>query len=194
MRRLIQICTALTPVPRTSKVRTFAAQSRRVPLPHTWGEVALIQARIVAGDWLPKERLWVKIVCGKELLGQAILEPDYYRGEDKSDLPQTLKRPSIWESKHCCEEAERIQGELPADYVPQVYEIAELPQAVDNDPVTVEHLRLLSASRAFDLEQARLNEESNRDRAIDGDKTRRLIEILNRRIESKFLEASQLTD
>jgi len=194
MRRLIQICATLTPVPRTSKVRTFATPSCRVPRPHTWGEVALVQARIVAGVWFPKERLWIKIVCEKELLGQAILEPDYYRGEDKSDVPQIRKRPSIWESKHWCEEAETIRGELPADYVPQVYEIAELPQADSDDPVTVEHLRLLSASRAFDLEQACRNADFDRQHAIDHDKDRRLVKLLNSRIEARFLEASQLTD
>ncbi|HWB11546.1 MAG TPA: hypothetical protein VG826_20110 [Pirellulales bacterium] len=101
MTAVVELCRSLTiPKKRTkSKVHTFAAPSRKIPRPITWGEVALIQGRTVAGCWFPNPKVWVKIVFDKELLGQAILDPLMYRGEDKSDLPQTRRRPSVWDNK-----------------------------------------------------------------------------------------------
>lgn len=99
MRDIVGICGLLEPArtKHSTSVRRFEAASREAPNPHTWGEVALVQGRILAGTWFPSERVWVKIVHGKTLLGQAFLEEWGFRGEDKSDLPQVAhERPSYW--------------------------------------------------------------------------------------------------
>lgn len=108
--RLLKLCRDLQSAKkrRPSSVVTFLAPNRRIPRPDTWGEVALVKAREVAGCWYPTTRFWLKVANHKELLGQAILESNYYRGEDKSDLPQASKRPSIDERKSWWREYEKI--------------------------------------------------------------------------------------
>ena len=88
---LIKIARSLNLDEGPSSVIRFQASNRKVPRPHTWGEVALVQGRMTVGAWYPPARTWIKILCGKELLGQAIMEPFFFRGEDKSDLPQRDK-------------------------------------------------------------------------------------------------------
>ena len=95
MRDIISICGQLRAKGTRSKlVRPFEAPFRKVPEPHTWGEVALIKARMMAGSWEPERRVWVKIVHGKDLLGEGRFNKGWFIGEDKSDLPQRqTKRP-----------------------------------------------------------------------------------------------------
>ncbi len=88
---LLRIAQTLNRDTLPSKVIRFQASSRKVPRPHTWGEVAVVQARMTVGAWYPPARVWLKIVYGQELLGQAIMESYFFRGEDKSDLPQRDK-------------------------------------------------------------------------------------------------------
>jgi hypothetical protein len=191
MERLVEACAELKPVPKQgkSKVRTFAAPTRQPPTPQTWGEVALIQARIVAGTWFPVDRLWVKVVCEKELLGQAIFESYYYRGEDKRHSPRVRQRSSIWSNKAWLKEADAIKGELPSNFVPQQIEIAAVPKVDAENPAYAEHVRLLEGSRACDIAIAGRDAELERQAAIGADKNRRLRDILNARIEATFLEA-----
>ena len=58
MRSIVDLCGRLTRKKMRTKstVQTFEAPCREAPLPHTWGEVALIQARIVAGSWYPAQQ------------------------------------------------------------------------------------------------------------------------------------------
>ena len=89
MRDVIRLCNQLKP--KKTKAKTmmpFEVSDRSTPVPHTWGEIALIQARIVGGSWQPGKQVWVKISHGNKLLGEARLNKGWYRGEDKSDLPQ----------------------------------------------------------------------------------------------------------
>ena len=92
MQRILELCRQLRPiiVRGNSTVKTFEATARSVPLPDTWGEVALLKAREIAGTFLPTTKIWVKVRFEKVLLGKAMLNKDFYYGEDKSDLPQTL--------------------------------------------------------------------------------------------------------
>src|SRR5205814_2541173 len=48
---LLRLAETLTEDKRPSTVIRFLANSRRVPRPRTWGEVALIKGRLVAGQW-----------------------------------------------------------------------------------------------------------------------------------------------
>jgi hypothetical protein len=91
MRALLKTVASLKPDNRGSSVIRFQAHRRTIPRPHTWGEVALVQGRISLGTWYPLQRSWVKVLFGHEILGQAILGPKFFRGEDKSDLPQRRK-------------------------------------------------------------------------------------------------------
>jgi len=89
MTAVVELCNALTPKrTRAKTVRPYEAPFREVPKPHTWGEVALIQARAISGTWHPEKQVWVKVMYGSELLGEGKLLTDHYRGEDKLDLPQ----------------------------------------------------------------------------------------------------------
>lgn len=90
-RELIRIAQSLSRDEGQSTVIRFQTNSRKVPRPYTWGEVAMVQARMIVGAWYSPNRIWVKVLCGKELLGQAIIESCIFRGEDKSDLPQRDK-------------------------------------------------------------------------------------------------------
>ena len=105
MASVIDSCrTLLTPRRTKAKlVRAFRAAARAVPKPHTWGEIALIQTRLLASSWLPRERIWVKVICGRELLAEGRFNPGpvYNEGLPKgwcyatefTDLPQVKKRP-----------------------------------------------------------------------------------------------------
>ena len=95
MKAVIELCEPLSARKTKAKtVRPFNAPCREAPVPHTWGEVALIQARIVSDSWQPNRNVWVKVMFGKELLGQGKLQNGWYYGEDISSLPQTMqKRP-----------------------------------------------------------------------------------------------------
>lgn len=100
MQGIMQVCSELRAlkVAEGSRVRRFEAARADVPIPHTWGEVAVVQGRIIAGSWNPAGKLWVKVVHGRELLGQAFLEHWGCRGEDCRPLPQVdHPRPSYWE-------------------------------------------------------------------------------------------------
>jgi hypothetical protein len=88
---LLRISGALKRERSRGDVVRFQSGVRRIPRPHTWGEVALLQARLVTGCWLPENRVWLKVCCGRELLGQAIADSIFARGEDKSSLPQRTK-------------------------------------------------------------------------------------------------------
>ena len=69
-------------------MKPFEAFARDVPKPHTWGEVALVQARLLSDSWQPDKLVWVKIMSDKELLGEGKLCQGWIVGEDKSDVPQ----------------------------------------------------------------------------------------------------------
>jgi hypothetical protein len=112
MQALVRLTQSLTPDSRPSSVVRFQARSRDVPRPHSWGEVALVKARIVAGAWMPEKRLWLKILHGKEPLGQAMLESYHFRGEDKSDLSQREDLPERADSVDVAQIESRFQEAL----------------------------------------------------------------------------------
>ena len=180
--QVADVCATLSPVKGRSKVQTFEALDRQTPSPHTWGEVAIVQGRIVAGTWTPRERLWIKVQRKKELLGQAIFDNGLIKGHDKSDLPQTSVRPSIYDYAARNENLTGIEGELPADFVPPIDESAEF-QEQKNDPRYSDQVRLLAGSHARDLAW-------EREKAIDRDKYRRMEEALYARLEMTFREAT----
>jgi hypothetical protein len=76
-----------------------------VPKPLTWGEVAIVQGRRLLGCWCPEKRLRVKILCGRELLGEAKFADWGFSGEDVSDSPQRREpRPAYWDTHESPEE------------------------------------------------------------------------------------------
>lgn len=98
MAKALAICGTLVrePTRKTKAGARFQAIDRAVPLPITWGEIALLKARLEAGTWQTKSRFWVKVLNGKEVLGQAALNPTFCYGEDVSDLPQRATlRPEV---------------------------------------------------------------------------------------------------
>ncbi len=117
--QLICLSKQLQPVKSRAKtVLKFAANSRDVPTPHTWGEVALVKARIESGGWLAKGgRVWIKIVHDKELLGEAKQFDYMFEGLDRSDLPQrSTMRKSYWQdydppSPHSYRKEEMVEVE-----------------------------------------------------------------------------------
>ena len=159
-KRLIQLSSQLVPVKTKAKtVRKFESASREVPLPDTWGEVALIKARIEAGCWLPQtDRVWLKIVFGKELLGEAKLFDYMFQGIDRSDLPQRSKmRTSYWE------------GYEPVDYPTyrdgEMIEIERKEGYDENTGETYLHVRselTLKASDRLEREREEFSREEQR--------------------------------
>ena len=187
MREIIEVCAALKVVQKKGKTKatvlTFEAPHRQPPLPHTWGEVALVQARLCTGQWNPPGRVIVKIQNCKTLLGQAIFDKGYFDAHDKSDLPQTRDRPSNYDCMASCEQANAVQGELPANFVPPPDEIDDLVMIDTNDPAYAEQMRLLTAAREKDVAWAK-------ESAIERDKWRRVYEATLSQIEATFLEAT----
>ena len=118
MKQVIKLCGELKPKKTRAKVmRPFESPFREVPEPHTWGEVALIKARMIANSWQPGRQVWVKVMYGKELLGEGRLNKGSYYGEDRSDLPQRETRRvecGDYELKHesveYVDETEEIYG------------------------------------------------------------------------------------
>ncbi|MCH8150881.1 MAG: hypothetical protein IH830_00725 [Planctomycetes bacterium] len=135
MKHLIGICSRLAPEERRRQgsVKRFQSSTREVPTPRTWGEVAIVQGRLLAGTWFPSSRTRVKILCGKELLGQAFLfaksehGESRIRGEDISDLPQrTGWRPRLWKD----EAAEDSQSPRMKNFVAKMNASIERTNAV----------------------------------------------------------------
>lgn len=116
MRQIIGLCNQLIPLTTKARVmKPFEAPSREVPNPHTWGEIALIKARMIADSWQPGKQVWVKVMYGRELLGEGKLNKGWYVGEDKSDVPQrATTRPE-------CKDYE-LQNE-PVEYIREREEI-----------------------------------------------------------------------
>jgi hypothetical protein len=78
------------------KTRRFKAPTSKVPRPHTWGEVAVILARILTDSWYPEQKLFVEIYHNKKLLGKGRVSESGGRGWDKSDLPQRNSQRPVW--------------------------------------------------------------------------------------------------
>lgn len=97
MRQVIDLCRKLSPrKTRAKAMKPFDAPMKEVPHPHTWGEVALIQARLISGSWQPGKQVWVKILKDNTLLGEAKLNKGWFVGEDKADLPQRETERPRW--------------------------------------------------------------------------------------------------
>jgi hypothetical protein len=78
------------------KARRFKAADSRIPRPHTWGEVAVVLARMLVGSWYPEQRLFVEIYHNKNLLGKGRVSDSGGHGWDISDLPQRNSRRPYW--------------------------------------------------------------------------------------------------
>ncbi|MEX0677099.1 MAG: hypothetical protein WD063_08495 [Pirellulales bacterium] len=187
MRRIVEICSRLTPVPKRDKTKatvlTFAAPNRQPPSPHTWGEVAALRGRRSIGSWNSNDRVWIKIVFEKLLLGQAIFENGGFIAEDKSDLPQCTARPSIWEDATWCDTANAMQGELSADFVAPADEVDSILNATTTDSAQLDQLRLLAAARESDIAW-------EKEKAIDRDKYRQIERLLCAQIDATMAEAA----
>ena len=100
MRELRRICAGLRrdESGRKTQVFRYLVDSPKPPKGHTWGEVALVQGRICSGSLSAPQRIWIKVLHEKVLLGQAFLQADRFHGEDMADLPQSKDpRPNKWE-------------------------------------------------------------------------------------------------
>jgi hypothetical protein len=191
---VIALCAQLQPEPRTrSKVKRFIVHNRAVPYPHTWGEVALIHARRIAGSWRPTARVWVKVLHEKSLLGEARLEEFWTIARDVADLPQTThKRRSIRETANWKRMAKSIQGELPSDYQPRQYYVTDVPNVKTTDPETREHLRLLRASASFDMDELAMYEKLDRERQIQWNQYQRVEYLAVERAEAIYRAAHDM--
>ncbi|MBL8830486.1 MAG: hypothetical protein JNM18_26165 [Planctomycetaceae bacterium] len=110
LREIITISERLKKETSNSGVVRYQASDKSVPLPHTWGEVAVVRARMDAGMWMPPKRIWVKVLSGKILLGQGICDAFSFYGQDKSDLPQCASRRT--EAEYDCEIYDRIESQF----------------------------------------------------------------------------------
>ena len=110
-------------------------------------------------------------------------------GRTYSDLPQTRRRPSIWDNKRWLREYDCIQGELPAPFAPRPRPVASVPLMDAVTPDVEEHLRLLRASRDHDLHEAEYAANTDRRWAIEDDRYRNALQILQDRIEARYREA-----
>ena len=187
MGRIAEICSRLAPVLKRGKIKarilTFAAPNHLTPSPHTWGEVAALQGRLSIGNWISDDRVWIKVVFEKVLLGQAIFEYGGLIAEDKSDLPQCTTRPSIWEDATWCETANAMHGELPTGFVAPHDQADSILNATTTDPAQLEQIRLLATARADDIAWAKKM-------AIENDKYRRIERLLCARIDATIAEAT----
>ena len=78
--------------------RRFISDTSEVPKPHTWGEVAIVLARYLAGTWFPENRTSVEIKHKGELIGKAIIRKSGCDGVDIANVPQrNTPRASWWE-------------------------------------------------------------------------------------------------
>jgi hypothetical protein len=95
MREVVALCRQLdSRLTKAKRMKVFEAPFGTTPTPHTWGEVALVQARLLSGSWQPGEHVWIRVVHEKKILGDGRLNKGWFIGEDKSDLPQRkAKRP-----------------------------------------------------------------------------------------------------
>lgn len=192
MSRIIAICKQLilTKPYKGSRVVTFESPSRTVPTPDTWGEVAVLKAREIAGTFYPATRLWLKVRYQKVLLGQAIHEPKFYRGEDKSDLPQTKERTRIWDDAGWYQEFEAIDGVLPEDFHVTQIDILALPTSTASDARVESAITLLKAAREFDLAEANREAEWEMQMAREQSKYDKAKHLLDERIESLYRAAA----
>ena len=191
MERLVALCQQLKPakVPGQSRVITFDAPTRSVPCPDTWGEVALLKAREVAGTFYPTAKVWLKVRFEKLLLGQAILESDYYRGEDKSDLPQTTSRRSIqmddgWEA-----EVAAIPAELPPDFPPATMPLSEILEIESSDPLVQAYVTTRRSARDNHIYESAQYWEYKRGMFLQRIRDFKACGILDERIESRYRAA-----
>ena len=191
MERIVALCQKLKAAKpqRRSKVVTFDAPARSVPHPDTWGEVALLKAREVAGTFYPEKRVWLKVRFEKVLLGQAFLEPFFYRGEDKSDLPQTNSREEIDHGEAWAIEVAAIPAELPPDFQMTRMEIIQVPDTGDCNPIVQEHLAVLRSAQAYDIKMANRQAAFEREMALEQSRSLKAYEMLTARIELRYRAA-----
>jgi len=166
MSGVIDLCKRLKARKTKAKtVRPFDAPFREVPSPHSWGEVALVQARLISETWQPETNVWVKVMFGKELLGQGKLNQRWYYGEDISDLPQTPTERDI-----CAELVSTARSIL-----------------IEDDDVIREYEDGLEITRTNPTAIDRFQAEFERERQYR-------IAQLQARVESVFLEALNRVD
>ena len=168
MERIVALCGQLKPakVRGRSRVITFDAPTRAVPCPETWGEVALLKAREIAGTFYPSTKVWLKVQFGKLLLGQAILESNVYHGEDMSDLPQTNSREEIDMDKQWLREQEAIRGEFPADLTLAEIEFIKRREDYYSNPNFPERLALLRSAHEPEIQGGTMQTLSERIRSV----------------------------
>lgn len=84
---------------KTKKLRStrrFLSDTFDIPKPHTWGEVAIVLARHLAGTWYPKKRMFVEIKFNSQLLGKAIIRKSGCVGSDIANIPQRNSTRRFW--------------------------------------------------------------------------------------------------
>jgi len=80
------------------KTRRFESLTDKVPEPHTWGEVAVVLARMIAGTWYPENRILVEIRHKGNVLGKASIKKSGCTGRDTTIRPQRSDRRPYWNS------------------------------------------------------------------------------------------------
>lgn len=80
------------------KTRRFESLTDKVPEPHTWGEVTVALARMIAGTWYPENRILVEIRHKGNVLGKASIKKSGCTGRDTTIRPQRSDRRPYWNS------------------------------------------------------------------------------------------------
>lgn len=191
MERIVALCQQLKPakVRGQSRVITFDAPTRSVPRPDTWGEVALLKAREIAGTFYPQTRVWLKLRFGKLLLGQAILESDYFRGEDKSDLPQTNCRHSIEMDDGWAAEVAAIPAEFPPDFPPDTMPLSQILEIESSDPLVQEYVTMRQSALDNYIHESAEYWEYARGMLLQRIRNFKACGSLDKRIESRYRAA-----
>jgi hypothetical protein len=117
--------------------RRFISDTSEVPKPHTWGEVAIVLARYLAGTWFPENRTSVEIKHKGELIGKAIIRKSGCDGVDIANVPQrNAPRASWWEwyeqfididekAKRMAWECHSKEKELPKNAIGEIVEFGD---------------------------------------------------------------------
>lgn len=79
-----------------TSTRRFLSDTFDIPKPHTWGEVAIVLARYLAGTWYPEKRMFVEIKFNSQLLGKAIIRKSGCVGSDIANIPQRNSTRRLW--------------------------------------------------------------------------------------------------
>jgi len=96
MIRVLGHVRALLKLSNAQGVSRYEPAYARVPIPDTWGEVALVQLRLLAGTWYPKNHARVEIEHNSVILGEAWMSDGWMGGKDVHPRPQRNDSRPSW--------------------------------------------------------------------------------------------------